>query len=76
MVKHKTGSLFTWHKGVKIYPRGRAKRDSHGHTTGATRPCQLGGCHGVRVAVVWPDGKLTRPCSKALKPYKDGLRII
>jgi len=37
-----------------------------GVTTGATRPCQLEGCKGVRVTVKWPDGKHTHPCSEGL----------
>ena len=27
-------------------------------------PCQLEGCNGVKYGVRWPDGKLTRICSK------------
>jgi hypothetical protein len=37
-----------------------------GRTTGGTRRCQLEGCSGTRVAVKWPDGNITWPCSEGL----------
>ena len=42
-----------------------------GITTGHTRHCQMHGCNGIRIDVRWPDGKLTRPCSKGMD-YKNG----
>ena len=32
-----------------------------------SRKCQMEGCHGWRIHVVWPDGKSTYPCSKGCK---------
>ena len=56
-----------------IYSRDLAHR---GRTTGGTRPCNLEGCRGTRVAVRWNDGKLTYPCTAGMKPYKKGWKII
>jgi len=61
------------YKDVKVYARGTNK--APGTATGATHKCQMEGCSGVRVAVKWPDGHVTYPCSKGLLPYLDGLRI-
>lgn len=38
-----------------------------GKVVGVGRLCQLEGCGGWRVSVRWPNGKLTRPCSKGLR---------
>lgn len=37
-----------------------------GRVTSASRRCRLEGCGGVRLRVVWPDGKVTYPCSRGL----------
>jgi hypothetical protein len=37
-----------------------------GRATGSYRYCQLEGCPGLRIAVRWPDGKLTWPCDEGL----------
>ena len=34
--------------------------------------CQMSGCTGQRVPVKWPDGQVTRPCSKGLFSRPDG----
>jgi len=63
---------------VASFPIDRTKRvyarngRSYGRITGGGDLCRLEGCTGVRVSVRWPDGKLTRPCSKGLKQRKDG----
>ena len=57
--------MFT--KGTTIYSRdGKMK----GVATGGQRRCQLHGCTGMRIAVRWPDGKLTYPCSKGIAKRK------
>jgi hypothetical protein len=54
-------------KGELVYGRkiGRLKLPV-GQTTGATRPCRLEGCCGVRMVVKWEDGQVTYPCSKGM----------
>lgn len=37
-----------------------------------SRRCRLEGCTGVRIHVVWPDGKSTYPCSKGCHPIDKG----
>jgi len=37
-----------------------------GVATGASYPCRLAGCNGIRITVRWPDGKHTHPCSKGI----------
>jgi len=61
------------YRGLKVYTRDGK---TCGYATGATYPCQMDGCRGVRVVVKWSNGKNTRPCSQGMKPYKNGLRII
>jgi len=34
--------------------------------------CQMDGCSGRRLAVKWPDGKVTRPCTKGMLTRTDG----
>ena len=34
--------------------------------------CQMEGCTGKRLAVKWPDGKMTRPCTKGMFTRLDG----
>lgn len=38
-----------------------------GRALGGTRQCQLAGCVGLRLAVRWPSGRLTWPCTKSLR---------
>lgn len=52
-----------WNKGWTVLNRDETKI---GLTTGTTKRCTLEGCRGLRVAVRWPDGKLTWPCSRGL----------
>jgi hypothetical protein len=40
------------------------------------KPCNLDGCGGLRLLVVWPDSRRTWPCSEGLRPYRRGFRII
>jgi hypothetical protein len=37
-----------------------------GRVVGGYTPCQMEGCRGVRIFVRWPDGSLTKPCSRGL----------
>lgn len=40
---------------------------------GASRyRCQMEGCTGQRMTVKWPDGKVTRPCTKGMFTRPDG----
>lgn len=47
----------------------------YGRPTGGTRTC-FDGCIGRRIAVRWPGGELTYPCSKGLFERDDGHRQI
>lgn len=42
-----------------------------GKVVGRGRLCQLEGCGGWAVSVRWPDGTLTRPCSKGMDEVTD-----
>lgn len=46
-----------------IWSRGTKKK---GRTTGAWYHCHLEGCTGIRIRVIWPNGRETWPCSKGL----------
>ena len=37
-----------------------------GVVIGGGDDCQLEGCGGVKLSVRWPDGQLTRPCTKGM----------
>jgi hypothetical protein len=40
---------------------------ARGKPTGAFYKCALESCTGTRVTVRWPDGRITRPCSRGMK---------
>lgn len=62
-------SLPTLDRRKRVYARnGRMC----GRIVGGRDVCTLEGCPGFRISVRWPDGKLTRPCSRGLKVRKDG----
>ena len=42
-----------------------------GELTGCQRPCQMEGCHGMRLHVKWPDDTWTWPCSRGIKQRRD-----
>lgn len=44
-----------------------------GKCTGATRACSMDGCSGIRISVKWPDGRITRPCSKGMSFSPKGM---
>lgn len=50
-------------KGTPVLSRSGTKT---GITTGSTHKCGLAGCTGVRIAIRWPSGKHTFPCSESL----------
>jgi hypothetical protein len=52
-----------------VWSRGRTLR---GTTTGRTHRCDLEGCTGICIAVRWPDGKITWPCTKGMTFSKAG----
>ncbi len=57
-----TSSMFRLPKF--IWDRGNTER---GRIAGATRHCQLDGCRGLRIRVVWDNGRSTWHCSKGLR---------
>ena len=62
--------------GKKMYGRkGSPAEKIYGIVGKGRRRCPLAGCNGLRVRVVWPDGKVTWPCSKGLLTYRRNLRI-
>lgn len=67
--------------GTPVYPEG--KIGEPGYATGATRICQLDGrknerppCGGICIAVKWPDGKLSYPCTNHRYKVYDGIQKI
>ena len=59
--------------GDKVISRDKTEV---GITTGGTRTCGLEGCLGRHLAVRWPDGKLTYPCTKGMEWYEDAWYIL
>lgn len=57
----------------RIYSR---TGEEYGTPTGKARSCALAGCHGLRISVTWPDGKVTLPCTDGLKAREDGYMQI
>lgn len=40
-------------------------------------PCRMEGCNGIRFGVRWPDGKLTRICSRSISYInEDTVKLI
>lgn len=60
-------------KGIVVISRDGKEK---GVTTGGERRCQLEGCGGRRIAVRWPKGNLTMPCTKGMDTLEDGLMKI
>lgn len=50
-------------KDQPVWSRGRKEK---GAATGNWHHCQLEGCNGMRIAVRWPNGRLTFPCTKGM----------
>ncbi len=44
-----------------------------GRVIGCLQVCPLEGCRGYRMQVRWPDGRLTRPCTKGMRQEEDVL---
>jgi hypothetical protein len=42
-----------------------------GVLTGASHPCSMAGCTGMRITVRWPDGHWTFPCTKGMTPVTE-----
>lgn len=40
------------------------------------RDCQLAGCNGMQLLVVWADGKRTWPCTRGMETARVGWRIL
>lgn len=52
-----------------VYARGGTLK---GRNLGATQRACFEGCRGRRIAVRWPNGKMTYPCTRGLNVRKDG----
>ena len=52
-----------------VYSRDGAQK---GTSKSSSYLCQMAGCTGRRMAVHWPDGKITRPCTKGMFTRPDG----
>ena len=66
-------------KGTLVYPRanGKGKHGKPGKATGGrTRRCGIEDCCGELVAVRWPDGRLTFPCTAGMANCEDGTWAI
>ena len=60
-------------RGTKVYSRKiKGSKQTVGVTTGTFHACRLEGCPGLLVTVKWPNGHITRPCSKALRDRRGG----
>ena len=44
-----------------------------GAPTGGAYACQQEGCRGRRISVRWPDGRITRPCTKGMIETQPGV---
>lgn len=62
-------SIFHHPKGTIILSRDGKLQ---GKVFGGHHLCKLEGCRGSRVGVLWPDGKRTYPCDRALAPVTPG----
>ena len=62
------------YKGLKVYAKN--SKTKYGRATGSTRDCNLDGCRGTCLEVIWPDGWRTWPCGKGMTGYSDGWRIL
>lgn len=56
-------------RGAIVYAAGGRGR---GKATGSFHRCRLEGCRGVRIAVRWPGGRLTYPCTAGMEVRRDG----
>jgi hypothetical protein len=61
-------------KDIPVFARG--EKTARGRTTGGSRRCTLDGCPGYRIAIRWPSGKITYPCSKGMTRSRKGWRIL
>jgi len=52
--------------------KGTKFENVRGTLTGGEHHCTLEGCRGLRLAVRWPDGHMTFPCSKGMRVRADG----
>lgn len=66
-----SGVVDDW-AGVHIWARDCR---TVGVATGTVTRCSMAGCTGIRIWVRWPDGRLTKPCSKGLLTHGGGWRI-
>lgn len=47
-----------------------------GVVIGSSEYCPLAGCSGVPLSVRWPDGSLTRPCTKGMTDVEGLLDVL
>lgn len=55
------------------YQRVIARDGTPGTPTGSVHRCSMAGCNGLRIAVRWPDGRCTFPCTRGLLPLGAGV---
>jgi len=48
----------------------KGKRSTLGLRTGGSRLCRMEACTGLCLRVLWPDGKFTWPCTKAMQFFE------
>jgi hypothetical protein len=52
------------------------EKTEYGSPTGGTRKCRMEGCLGMCIAVRWPDGSLTWPCTRGMSTLtQDEMKI-
>jgi len=63
-------------KGDKVYGSMGSKFAKVAATvTGTYTRCQMDGCLGLRVWIKWPDGHVTKPCSKGIVTHGGKHRV-
>ena len=69
LAQHLPPPLEPVEKGTRVY-----RRDGSvvGKATGGRSRCRLAGCMGTRLHVKWPDGALTKPCTRDMHQREDG----
>lgn len=64
-----------WPDGVRVYGRLRTGFSRRYGTVKGRRLCQLEGCSGLQLRVVWSDGHWTWCCTKGLIQHPKGMRL-
>ena len=65
-----------WPEGLRVYGRRGTKfARTYGRVKGYRR-CQLQGCRGLQLRIVWADGHYTWCCTKGLENHRGGMRLM